>query len=399
MEKSVVLSFKNLNNMAMGFEINEKRMVQTFTELARISSLSGQEAGVARYLERVLKAMGAEVHIDDAGKKISGNTGNLIARFSGTAESAPFLLSAHMDTVGPAGKIRPVVRADRVTSDGSTILGADCKAGIAIILETIKVLLDGNAPRPPIEAVFTVSEEMALMGAKYLDYSRIKARYGLIFDNERPLECVITAAPAANKMDIRVYGIAAHSGVAPELGISAIKVVSTAIAGMKLGRIDSETTANIGFIRGGNAINIIPRMVEMQGEVRSHNLPKLLKQTSHMEDCFRKAVRRAVVRVKGRTLKPSYEFLVERKFPGLAIGRGSPVLPLIASAMRDMGLKMKTFASGGGTDANIMCGHGIEAPILATGMRDVHTAGEYLDLKDFFNCARLAARIVGSARF
>ena len=383
----------------MDFEINEKRMVQTFVELAKISSLSGQEAGVARYLERALRAMGAEVHIDNAGDKISGNTGNLIARFKGTTDSAPFLLSAHMDTVGPAANIKPVVHPDRVTSDGSTILGADCKAGIAVILETIKVLRDRNMPHPPIDALFTISEEMALMGAKYLDYSRIKARYGLIFDNERPLECVITEAPAANKMDIRVYGIAAHSGVAPERGISAIEVVSRAIADMKLGRIDAETTANIGFISGGNAINIIPPLVEMKGEVRSHTLLKLLKQTAHMEDCFKKAVRKAFIRVKGRTLKPSYEFLVERKFPGLAIGRGNPVLPLIAAGMKDMGLKMKTYASGGGTDANILCGHGIEAPILATGMREVHTTGEYLDLKDFFNCARLAVRIVSSVKF
>ena len=385
--------------MFMNFEINEKRMVQTFVELAKISSLSGKEAGVARYLERTLRAMGAETYIDNAGDHIQGNTGNLIAHFRGTIDSAPFLLSAHMDTVGPADNVRPVVHPDRVTSDGKTILGADCKAGIAIILETIKVLQDNNVPRPPIDAVFTISEELALMGAKYLDYSRIKARYGLIFDNERPLECVITQAPAANKMDIRVYGIAAHSGVAPERGISAIEVVSGAIASMKLGRIDSETTANIGFISGGNAINIIPPLVEVRGEVRSHTLAKLLKQTTHMEDCFKKAVRKAFIKVKGRTLKPSYEFLVERKFPGLSISRSNPVLPLIAAAMKDMGIKMKTFASGGGTDANIMCGHGIEAPILATGMRDVHTTHEYLDLKDFHNCARLAVKIVASARF
>ena len=383
----------------MDFEINEKRMVQTFVELAKISSLSGKEAGVARYLERTLRAMGAETFIDNAGEHINGNTGNLIARFKGTFESAPFLLSAHMDTVGPAENIKPIVQADRIISDGTTILGADCKAGIAIIIETIKVLQDRNIPRPPIDAVFTISEELALMGAKYLDYSKIKARYGLIFDNERPLECVITQAPAANKMDIRVYGIAAHSGVAPERGISAIEVVSRAVSSMKLGRIDAETTANIGFISGGNAINIIPPLVEMKGEVRSRNLPKLLKQTAHMEDCFKKAVRKSFIKINGRTLKPSYEFLVERKFPGLAISRGNPVLPLIAAGMKDMGLKMKTFSSGGGTDANIMCGHGIEAPILGTGMREVHTTNEYLDLKDFFNCARLAVRIVGSAKF
>ena len=386
-----------LLRISVDFEINEKRMVQTFVELAKISSLSGQEAGVARYLERTLKAMGAEVRLDDAGQKIGGNTGNLIANFSGTAASAPFLLSAHMDTVGPADGIKPVVRRDRITSDGSTILGADCKAGIAVILETIKVLLDSGMPRPPIEAVFTISEEMALLGAKHLDYSLIKARCGLIFDNERPLEYVITRAPAADKMDIRVYGVAAHSGVAPERGISAIEVVSKAIASMKLGRIDSETTANIGRIRGGNAINIIPPLVEMQGEIRSRNLPKLLKQKAHMESCFRKAVRGAFVKVEGRILKPRYEFLTERKFPGLAIGGGNPVLPLIAAGMKDMGLAMKTIASGGGTDANIMFGHGIEAPVLATGMREVHTTGEYLDLKDFFDSARLAARVLSAA--
>ncbi|MBI4802952.1 MAG: M20/M25/M40 family metallo-hydrolase [Elusimicrobia bacterium] len=377
--------------------INEKRLVRLFCDLAQITSLSGKEGAVARRLSILLRFMGAEIHLDDAGEKIGGETGNLIARFAGTGPGEPFLLCAHMDTVGPADNVRPRIHKDRVTSDGRTILGADCKAGIAIILETLKTLEESRIPHPPIEAVFTVSEEMALLGAKYLDYSKIKARYGLIFDNERPLECVITEAPAANKMDIRVYGIAAHSGVAPERGISAIKVVSKAIAAMKLGRIDFQTTANIGFITGGNAINIIPPLVEMQGEVRSHAPAKLNKQTSHMENCFKRAVRNTSIKVKGKTLKPSYEFLVERKFPGLAISRTNPVLKLIGLNMKELGMKMKTFASGGGTDANIMYGHGIEAPILATGMREVHTTNEYLELKDFFNCARLAVKIVGAA--
>ncbi len=372
-------------------------MVQLFCDLARITSLSGKEGAVARRLSILLKFMGAEIYIDGAGAKIGGETGNLIARFPGTGPGEPFLLSAHMDTVGPADNVQPRLERERVTSDGTTILGADCKAGIAIIVEALKVLEENRIPHPPVEAVFTVSEEMALMGAKYLDYSKLKSRYGLIFDNEKPLECVITQAPAANKMDIKVYGIAAHSGVAPERGISAIKVVSRAIAAMKLGRIDSETTANIGFISGGNAINIVPPLVELQGEVRSHAPAKLDRQTAHMESCLKRAVRSSGIRVQGKALKPSYEFLVERKFPGLSISRANPVLKLVDGAMKELGLKMKTFASGGGTDANIMCGHGIEAPILATGMREVHTTGEYLDLKDFYNCARLAVKIVAAA--
>lgn len=372
-------------------------MVQLFCDLARITSLSAKEGAVARRLSILLKFMGADIFIDGAGAKIGGETGNLIARFPGTGPGEPFLLSAHMDTVGPAENVQPRLDRDRIVSGGDTILGADCKAGIAIIVEALKVLEENRIPHPPIEAVFTVSEEMALMGAKFLDYSRLKARYGLIFDNEKPLECVITEAPAANKMDIKVYGIAAHSGVAPERGISAIKVVSRAIAAMKLGRIDSETTANIGFINGGNAINIVPPLVELKGEVRSHAESKLDRQTTHMESCLKKAVRLSGIKVQGKVLKPSYEFLVERKFPGLVISKANPVLKLIDSGMKELGMKMKTFASGGGTDANIMCGHGIEAPILATGMREVHTTSEYLDLKDFYNCARLAVKIMAAA--
>ena len=376
--------------------INEKRMVQLFCDLARITSLSGKEGAIARRLSILLKFMGAEVDIDEAGRKIGGETGNVIARFPGTAPAEPFLLSAHMDTVGPADNVRPHVTRDRITSDGTTILGADCKAGIAIILEVIKTLDENKVPHPPIEAVFTISEEMALMGAKYLNYSRLRSRYGLIFDNEQGIENVITSAPAADAMEIKVYGAAAHSGVAPEKGISAIKVVSSAIAGMKLGRIDSQTTANIGFISGGNAINIVPPLVELSGEARSHDPAKLRKQTRHMEDCLKKAVKKIRIMADGKLITPRYEFLIEQKFPNLRIDKANPVLPLIAAAMREEGLKMKPSASGGGTDGNVMYGHGIKAPILSTGMRDVHTTHEYLDLKDFFACARLTLKVIAA---
>ncbi len=374
--------------------INERRMVQLFCDLAKITSLSGKEGAIARRLSILLKFMGAEVDIDDAGRKIGGETGNVIARFPGAAPAEPFLLSAHMDTVGPAGNVRPRMSKDRITSDGATILGADCKAGIAIILEVVKTLEECKIPHPPIEAVFTISEEMALMGAKYLNYSALRSRYGLIFDNEQGLEHVITSAPAADNMAIKVYGAAAHSGAAPEKGISAIKVVSSAIAGMKLGRIDSQTTANIGFISGGNAINVIPPLVELSAEARSHDPAKLRKQTRHMEDCLRKAVKKIRVMADGKLITPHYEFLIEQKFPNLRIDKTNPVLALISAAMREEGLKMKPSASGGGTDGNIMYGHGIKAPILSTGMRDVHTTREYLDLKDFFACARLTLKVI-----
>ncbi len=371
-------------------------MVRLFCDLAKITSLSGKEGAIARRLSILLKFMGAEVEFDDAGRKIGGETGNLVARFPGTATGEPFLLSAHMDTVGPAENVRPQAHKDRVTSDGTTILGADCKAGIAIIIEVLKTLDENKIPHPPIEAVFTISEEMALLGAKYLNYSGLRSRYGLIFDNEQGLENVITSAPGADSMEIKVYGAAAHSGVAPEKGISAIKVVSDAISGMKLGRIDSQTTANIGFISGGNAINIIPPLVELSGEARSHDPARLKKQVRHMEDCLKKAVKKIKVRSEGKIICPRYEFLIEQKFPNLRIDKNNPVLPLIAAAMLEEGLKMKPSASGGGTDGNILYGHGIKAPILSTGMREVHTTHEYLDLKDFCACARLTLKVIAA---
>lgn len=367
-------------------------MLRQFCELAKIPSLSGREGALARRLAALLRRMGAEVAVDGAGRATGGETGNLIARFAGTGPGAPLLLSAHMDTVGPASGVKPVLGRGRVSSDGTTVLGADCKSGIVVILEAVLALDEAGIPRPPVEAVFTVSEETALLGAKFLDYSLLKARAGLIFDSERPLEEVVTSAPAADRMDIRVYGAASHSGTAPEKGISAIKVVSDAISGMRLGRIDAETTANIGVISGGEAVNVVPPLVELSGEARSHDPAKLRRQTRHMEDCLRRAVRRVKVRDGKKLILPRYEFALERKYPNLRIPAGSAVLPALGAALRDEGLRMRAVPGGGGTDGNIFYGKGITAPVLGTGMRQVHTTREHLLLKDFFACARVAAR-------
>lgn len=376
----------------MELNINKQRMIKNFTDLVRIDSLSGKEKKVAVFLEKILKNLGAKVYFDRAKEKTCGSVGNLIAKIDGIQSMAPFLLCAHMDTVIPGENIKPIVKKDRIISDGHTILGADCKAGIAIILETLYILKEKKVPHCPIEVVFTISEEIGLLGSKYLDYSQIKSRYGLIFDSEKPLNEVTTSAPAANKMEIKVYGVEAHAGVCPEKGISAIKIASSAISQMKLGRIDFETTANIGMIQGGGPTNIITPFVEMKGEARSHNIKKLQKQTRHMENCFKKAINK--IKVNGNFTKPKYEFNIQRAFPNLSIKSTNPVLKLIESSMNEMDMKMKIMPSGGGTDANIFYGHGIETPILATGMREVHTTREYLDLKDFFNCTKLVLKII-----
>ncbi|MBI4656077.1 MAG: M20/M25/M40 family metallo-hydrolase [Elusimicrobia bacterium] len=401
----------------MNLNINRKRMIENFVRFAKISSISGREGKAAELAERVFKTLEAKICFDNAGRKISAQTGNMFALFDGDPGTKPILLSAHLDTVGPCENVKPTVKRDRIVSDGTTVLGADCKAGIAIIIEALSVLKENKIPRPPIEVVLSISEEVGLLGAKFLDYSKIKSKYGIIFDNEKPLNEVVTNAPAANKLDIKIYGMEAHAGVCPEKGISAIKIAAGALAGMKLGRIDFETTANIGIIKGGTATNIITPLVELKGEARSHSIKKLEKQTRHMEERFRIEINRARQRLNGGSgrVHPSgigaigasrkaafhgvrCEFNASRSFPNLRIPGNSPILNVIKSSLNELGMRMQTKASGGGTDANIFYGRGIEAPNLGTGMRDVHTTGEYLDLEDFFNCAKLTLKIITTWR-
>ncbi len=366
-------------------KINKKRMIKNFMELVKIDSLSGKEKDVSLYLKNILRKMGAKVSFDNAGKKTGGNTGNLIAKFKGTRAGKSFILSAHMDTVGPGENIRPILKSDRIISDGTTILGADCKSGIAIILEIIQILKENKLPHPPIEVVLTVSEEIGLLGAKFLDYSKLKAKYGIIFDSERALNQVTANAPAANIMDIEIHGIAAHAGASPGAGISAIRVAADAISNMKLGKIDFETTANIGMINGGNATNVITPLVKMTGEARSHKISKLERQTKHMLMTIEKAAKKT---------KAKFKFHARREFYNLNINSSDTVLKLIDKAMNEMGMKMRPISSGGGTDANIFYKHKIKTPILPTGMKEVHSLKEYLLLKEFFNSAIVALKVI-----
>ena len=270
--------------------INAPRLQEEFIELVSISSPSKREGTIARRLEAILKSMGGSVEVDGAGEKIEGNTGNLLARFPGNTPGAPpFLLSGHMDTVGPAEKIRPMVEGDVVRTDGTSVLGGDDKAGVVAILEAIRVLREKSIPHGDIEVVLTICEEYGLLGAKHFDTGRLRARRGLVLDVDGVCE-LITRAPAANRMAFTVHGLPAHAGICPEQGMSAIQIAAEAIAAMKLGRVDAETTANLGLIQGGLATNIVPAMLTVRGEARSLNVEKLEAQTLHMRRCFDEAV-------------------------------------------------------------------------------------------------------------
>ncbi len=373
--------------------VNKQRMVKTFIELVKIDSLSGKEGKIARHLTGLLKGLGAEVIFDNAGKATGGEVGNLIAKFKGTKEGKPFLISAHMDTVGPGEGIKPVIGKKRICSSGDTILGADCKAGITVILEVIRILKEHKLPHPPIEVLLTVSEEIGILGAKYLDYSKLKSKSGIVLDSESPYEVTIKA-PAAHKMEIQIHGYAAHAGMCPEKGLSAIEIASKAIAKMKLGRIDYETTANIGVINGGSATNIVTPLVILKGEARSHTPKKLETQTKHMLDIFKKTVDGARVALNGKKIAAKLDVKVHKDYPHLSIPESDPVLKALLTAGKNMGIKIKTVASGGGSDANIFFSHGICAINIGNGMWEPHTTREYLDIDQFFTSAELTLETV-----
>jgi tripeptide aminopeptidase len=361
---------------------NVPRLRDEFLELVRISSVSKREGNVAKRLGEILGGMGATVEVDDAGSRVGGDTGNLVAHFPGTlADAAPFLLCAHMDTVVPGENIRPVVDGDVIRSDGTTILGGDDKSGIVAILEAIRQLRERRILHAPIDVLLTICEEMGLVGAKHFDVGRLRARTGLILDCDGVHE-LITRAPAANRMQFTVHGLEAHAGIAPEQGISAIKVAAEAVAEMRLGRVDADTTANIGRIEGGMASNIIPNRVTLRAETRSLSVEGLEAQTRHMRECFERAAAAHRVTVAGREHTARVEAKIERDYERLAVDDTRPIVTLVRRAAQALNTPFRTRSTGGGSDANVFAGRGLEVANLACGMRQIHTVNEWVDIKD-----------------
>jgi tripeptide aminopeptidase len=374
--------------------INQERLKNLLIELIKIDSLSRKEHDIAMRLKREMEELGATVTIDDAGEKVGGNVGNLIAHFKGSVPTAkPLLLSAHMDTVVPGEGVTPVLDGDILRSDGSTVLGGDDKSGVAIICEALRVIKENKLPCADTDVVFTICEEAGLVGAKCLDVTRVRARMGLVLDSDS-VGFLFTKAPAANRMEFRVHGLEAHAGVCPEKGISAIKVAAEGLAQMQLGRIDRETTANIGLIEGGMAVNIVPNLVVLKGEARSHNPEQLNRQTQHMLQCLEEAAARHSVESDGKRYQAKLEAKIERDYDRMDVPDGAPIVQLVRAAARNLDCELTTAATGGGCDANVFNQKGLQVANLATGMREIHTVSEWLDLKDLYLCASMVLEIV-----
>jgi len=343
-----------------------------FLKLVSIDSPSKKEGKLADYLKRRLKELGADVYEDHSAARTGSDTGNLIAVLPGNCEGAPvIMLAAHMDTVASTEGMTPRIEEGVIYSDGQTILGADDKAGIAVILAVLSRLQeDEHILHSPVEVVLTVQEEIGLYGIKNLDYA-LKADFGYVLDGDGPVGTVVHAAPSHITLDMVVQGKAAHAGLAPETGVNAIVVASKAIADLKSGRIDQETTSNFGIITGGTARNVVAEKVQITAEVRSHDQAKLEIETDKILEKFE------IVAAKNQA---NFSYTKELAYEAFCIDPAHPAVQNLREAGKTLGIHTELTSTGGGLDANILNSRGIPCLALGLGNHNPHTREEYVEI-------------------
>lgn len=370
--------------------VNQERLVAEFLELVKIDSPSKKEGTIAAALIGKLKDLGMDVLIDEESARLADcETGNIYGYLKGSKKSAPALLfSAHMDTVMPGEHINPTIKDGVIFSDGSTILGSDDKSGIAAILEAIRYIQENEYSHGDIEVLFTVAEEIGLLGSKHLNYDLLKAKIGFVLDSGGHPGTIVHQGPAQDQIIAIIHGKAAHAGFKPEEGISAIQAAARAIDRMKLLRIDNETTANIGIISGGTATNIVCDYVEIKGEARSLTDEKLNKQTRHMVECLENAC---------SEIGAKLEVNVNRAYTAFNVPKDDDLIKLASMAAQNLQLEVHIEPTGGGSDVNNFNNHGIKTINLGTGMSKVHTKEEFIEIADLLAMAKFIASIILTA--
>ena len=355
-------------------------VLETFLALVEIDSPSGEEAAIASDLVTRLRALGCDAWTDAHG--------NVVGRRAGRGAGAslpPLLLSAHMDTVVPGHGVKARVADGIVRSDGSTILGADDKAGLtAILVALARTGNDGEASRP-VELALTVQEETGLTGSKLMDHRQFEAREAIVIDSAGPVGAIVGKGPAQESLVVEIHGTASHAGVAPEAGVSAIVVAARAINGMRLGRIDATTTANLGTIQGGMATNIVPPTVVIRGEARGIYPSALASQVAHMRERFEAAAAEA-----GATV----DITVTRSYDAIDLDEGTPLVQLVQRAMRSVDVAPQMITTGGGSDANVMAGRGFTVANLGFGVVGPHALDEHISVADLNRIADVVTAIL-----
>jgi len=367
-------------------------LLDLFLELCAIPSPSGRERAVADRVGAYLTGLGLEWDEDGAAARLDGDTGNLYCRLPATngGGGTPIFLCAHTDTVPPEAAIDPVVGEDGIVRNAAgTILGSDNKAAIAAMLEAVRRILDEGRPHAGVELVFTPQEEVSLRGADAFDHARLVATTGFVFDQGTPIGEIVLGSPHARLLDFRFHGRAAHAGMAPEDGRSAIAAAARAIADFRLGRVDEETSANVGQITGGSARNVVPEWCSFTAEVRSHDERKVTELAREMLETAAFAASLADCAVESE-LRPS--------FPGYRFRESDAPVRLAARALERVGYGPSYALSGGGADANVFNARGLQCVNLANGMAEIHTPDEHIAVADLEGMVEVTLALVDEAR-
>ncbi len=350
-----------------------------------MKSESFHEKALADLIEGKMRSWGCDVRRDSAGIRTGSDTGNLYVKAERRLNAPTLLLSAHLDTVGPALCVKPFLNRRTIRGDGKGVLGADDKAGLAIAMELIREVASGAIEGCNLEALFTVAEEKGILGIKYARKAWLSSKCALVIDGTGSPYSVVTASPTQMNITMVFRGKKAHSGIEPEKGVSAIKAASNSISMMRLGRIDAKTTANIGVINGGSALNIVPDLVEVKGEARSLDRKRLERQIQSMSEAARRGAAEVGASVSIKT---------EKAYEGFALDAKDPLVKLVLSAGRTLNMSLKTCSSGGGSDANQLNAWGIRAVVIHTGAHNTNSEKEYLNLGEFHKAYALCRRVV-----
>jgi tripeptide aminopeptidase len=365
-------------------------LLDFFLELCATPSPPGDERAVTDHVEGFLTQLGLEWDEDEAGAAIGSNAGNVYCGLSATADTGtPIFLCAHTDTVPLDGQLEPMVDDGVVRNAGGTILGADNKSAIAVMLEATRRIVREGRPHAGIELVITPKEEVGLQGAGAFDHTRLSARTGFVFDQAAPIGEIVLGSPHARTLDLRFHGRAAHAGMAPEDGRSAIAAASKAIADFRLGRVDDETSANVGLIDGGTGRNVVPEWCSFEAEVRSHDERKA-------NDLVREMLESAAFAASLTDCELDSD--VKVSFPGYRFRESDPIVGLAGEALRSAGFTPSYSLSGGGADANVFNARGLSCLNLANGMAEIHTPDEHIAVADLDAMVEVTLALVDAAR-
>ncbi|OPZ64284.1 MAG: Peptidase T [Firmicutes bacterium ADurb.Bin506] len=356
----------------------EKALIDEFVELVSIDAESGDEARIGQVVADKLRAIGLDVTVDAAGNVV-GRAG------AGTAKGEPFILCAHLDRVKPGKGIRPVIKDGIIRSSGDTILAADDIAGVVAILAGLRSVAATCSGLPPVETVFTVSEEVRLGGARQLDYSSLKSKSAYIFDASRPVGVVVTSSPTHVGFEAQVTGRAAHAAVNPQDGVSAIQAAARGVVRLPFGWVDDHTTANVGVVTGGTATNVVCDRVTLRGEVRSLNAARAVKLAQDFAQ---------VISVEAATVGAEAEVTCDVHYHGYVIPSDAPVVQKVAKAIEAIGRSAVIESTMGGSDGNVFNANGITSVVLGTGCESVHSTRESMPVSELVAAAKLVEALL-----